>query len=204
MAAEAKPWIVAIGASGKEGLADIRDLLAALPATLPAVVMIVLHRAWGRPTRLRSILAAVSRLPVVIAIQGERLEEGTVYIGEPSEHLTLAANTFGEMTDDPEREHGGRTVDLLFRSVARHAGAHMIGVVLSGSLDDGSRGLEAIHDAGGLSMVLTPAAPPKLGMPENAINYDGPIDLIGAPHQIAGGIIAACGGNRGQSSGLQR
>jgi chemotaxis response regulator CheB len=55
----------------------------------------------------------------------------------------------------------------------------MIGVVLSGSLDDGSRGLAAIHDAGGMTMVLTPARPPQQGMPENAISYDGPIDLIG-------------------------
>ena len=51
----------------------------------------------------------------------------------------------------------------------------MIGVVLSGSLDDGLRGLAAIHEAGGLSMVLTPAAPPRRGMPENAINYEDPL-----------------------------
>jgi two-component system chemotaxis response regulator CheB len=50
----------------------------------------------------------------------------------------------------------------------------MIGVVLSGSLDDGSRGLASIHKTGGLSMVLTPAGPPERGMPENAIKFDGP------------------------------
>jgi two-component system, chemotaxis family, protein-glutamate methylesterase/glutaminase len=192
--AKKKPWIVAIGASGKDGLDDIRELVAAFPATLPAVIMVVLHRAWDKPTRLRAVLAAVSRLPVVIAKEDERLEQGKVYIGEPSEHLTLAANTLGKMTGDPEQEHRGRTVDLLFRSVAKHAGARMIGVVLSGSLDDGSRGLEAIHEAGGLSMVLTPAAPPRRGMPANAIDYDGPIDLIGEPVRIAEAIIAACEG----------
>jgi two-component system chemotaxis response regulator CheB len=63
---------------------------------------------------------------------------------------------------------------------------------LSGSLDDGSRGLAAIHHAGGLTMVLTPASPPR-GMPENAIAYDGPIDLIGNSHQIAGAIIEIVG-----------
>jgi two-component system chemotaxis response regulator CheB len=67
----------------------------------------------------------------------------------------------------------------------------MIGVVLSGSLDDGSRGLAAINAAGGLSMVLTPSAPPMKGMPENAINFDGPIDLIGSPITIAKGICEA-------------
>jgi chemotaxis response regulator CheB len=57
---------------------------------------------------------------------------GKVYIGEPAQHLTLAANTFGKPTDDPARDYGGRTVDLLFNSVAAHAGKRMIGVVLVG------------------------------------------------------------------------
>lgn len=65
----------------------------------------------------------------------------------------------------------------------------MIGVVLSGSLDDGSRGLAAIHEAGGLTMVLTPDPKPYRGMPRNAINYDGPVDVIGSPRVIAAAII---------------
>ena len=186
------PWIVAIGASGAEGLGDICALLSPLPATLSAIVMVVLHRPWDRPTRLQAILAQNSRLPVVIAAQGERFEAGTVYIGEPSEHLTLAAHSFGALIDDPCRHHGGRTIDLLFKSVAAQAGKRMIGVVLSGALDDGARGLAAIHDAGGLTMVLTPGRSPQQGMPENAISYDGPIDLIGDPQRIAKAICAAC------------
>ena len=154
--------------------------------------MIVLHRRWDHPTKLRQVLASACKLPVIIAAEGERLDMGKVYIGEPAQHLTLAANTFGKLAGDPERDYRGRTVDLLFNSVAAHAGRRMIGVVLSGSLDDGSRGLAAIHRAGGLSMVLTPAHPPERGMPENAIAYDGPISLIGEPQQIADGISAAC------------
>lgn len=81
------------------------------------------------------------------------------------------------------------TVDLLFRSVAVHGGGRMIGVILSGALDDGARGLAAIHDAGGRTMVLTPLAfSPVDGMPENAISYDGPIDFIGSPLEIAAAI----------------
>lgn len=63
---------------------------------------------------------------------------------------------------------------------------------LSPPVRDHSRGLAAIHKAGGITMVLTPAAPPEKGMPENAISYDGPIDLIGNPHCLAEGICAAC------------
>lgn len=192
MESEQRPWIVAIGASGGSGLDDIKELLGALPSTLAANVMVVLHRPWDRPTWLRAILAQASPLPVIVAAHGERFEVGTVYIGEPSEHLTVAASSFGALIDDPYRHYAGRTVDLLFKSIAAHAGKRIIGVVLSGALDDGSRGLAAIHEAGGLTMVLTPTRPRQRGMPENAITYDGPIDLIGDPRRIAEGICAAC------------
>src|SRR3978361_507918 len=118
MKSERLPWIVAIGASGAEGLGDIKELLAALPHALAAVIMVVLHRGWSQPTNLQEILARASAFPVIIASEGECLDVGKVYIGEPAQHLTLTANTFGQLTDDPARNHGGRTVDLLFYSVA--------------------------------------------------------------------------------------
>jgi two-component system chemotaxis response regulator CheB len=193
LTASESPWIVAIGASGEAGLGDIKELLAALPSALPAVIMVVLHRRWNKPTHLREVLARVTALPVNIAAEGEYLDPGKVYIGEPEQHLTLAENTFGKLTDDPARDYGGRTVDLLFNSVAAHAGGRMIGVILSGALDDGSRGLAAIRKAGGLTMVLTPVTLPERGMPDNAITYDGPISLIGDAKHIADGLCAACG-----------
>lgn len=184
-------WYVAIGASGGDGLDDIKEVLRNLPAPLNAVVLIVLHRLWDARSKLAEVLARSSQMPVKIARDGEKFEVGTVYVGEPADHLTLAKNSFGLLIDDPGRHHGNRTIDLLFRSVAAHGGIRMIGVILSGSLDDGSRGLAAIKAAGGLSMVLTPSAPPTKGMPENAINFDGPIDLIGNPITIAKGICQA-------------
>jgi chemotaxis response regulator CheB len=63
----------------------------------------------------------------------------------------------------------------------------MIGVVLSGSLDDGSRGLAAIHKARGLTMVLDPGHKPR-GMQQNAIDFDGPISFIGTAREIAATI----------------
>ncbi len=184
------PWFVAIGASGSEGLRDIQALLAHLKAPVPAVILVVLHRPWDQPSNLRAILSRSCHLPVVIAAEGERFNAGTVYIGEPEAHLTLAARSFGELIEDPRRTHRNRNVDLLFDSVAAYAGGRMIGVVLSGALDDGSRGLAAIHKAGGKTMVLAPEPWATRGMPENAIAYDGPIDMIGDAVQIAEAINA--------------
>ncbi len=190
--AELKTWIVAIGASGSEGIIDLTELLGALPSALRAIVLVVVHRKWDRPSRLPAVLGRTCALPVAVAAHGERLNAGTVYIGEPAKHLTLAADHFAELVDDPGYAYAGRTVDLLFKSVAKHPGERMIGVVLSGSLDDGSRGLAAIHQAGGTTMVLTPPSLAWRGMPENAIGYDGPIDVIGDPGRLAQGISTAC------------
>jgi two-component system chemotaxis response regulator CheB len=185
VSAQVPPCIIAIGASGCDGLAEIKTLLAGLPDPLAAVVLVVLHRPWDRVSHLRDILARASHRTVVIAADGDRLQLGSCYIGEPAEHLTLAARSRVQLLDDPTNGYRNRTIDALFRSVAAHAGSEMIGVVLSGSLDDGSRGLAAIKAAGGTSMVLTPNRRGSKGMPENAINYDGPIDKIGTPEQIA-------------------
>jgi chemotaxis response regulator CheB len=179
------PYFIAIGASGGDGLEDIKALLSGLPDPLAAIVLVVLHRPWDLLSHLRDILARASHLPVVIAADGDRLQLGTCYIGEPAEHLSLAAKSRVNLLDDPTNSYRNRTIDALFRSVAAHAGPRMIGVVLSGSLDDGSRGLAAIKAAGGTSMVLTPNRRGGRGMPENAINYDGPIDKIGTTEKIA-------------------
>ena len=177
-------WFIAVGASGDEGLNDIKALLTGLGELANVVLMVVLHRPFDRPSFLRQVLQRATSIPVVIAQSGEAMAAGRCYIGEPAAHLTLLSSSFAGITADPERLDRNRTVDLLFKSVAAHAGAQGIGVVLSGALDDGSRGIAAIHDAGGRTMVLL--RPPQLsGMPENAINYDGPIDCIGSAQEIA-------------------
>src|SRR3954468_3459214 len=122
------PWFLAIGASGGEGLNDIKHVLAALPSDLEAVVMVVLHRPWEQISNLRAVLARGSRLPVLVAADGDRLKAGTVYIGEPSEHLTLIWHSIAELVDDPLRRHQNRTVDLLFISLAEFAKARTIAV----------------------------------------------------------------------------
>lgn len=185
------PWIIAIGASGSGGISDIQELLEDLPAGLRAVVLVVLHRSWEHPSYLRDVLGWRSHHRILVASDGERFEPGTVYIGEPSEHLRLAENSFGELLHDPEREHRARTIDLLFQSVAKHGKGRVIGIILSGALDDGGRGLCSIHKAGGLTMVLTPKSGAGGDMPKNAIEVAGPVELIGTPAEIARSVMAA-------------
>ncbi|MEX1236063.1 MAG: chemotaxis protein CheB [Roseovarius sp.] len=178
------PWVIAIGASGAAGLNDLRGLLAEWQ-NLNAIVMIVLHRPWTGVSYLRQVLQLSSHMPVHVAGQGQQLRPGCVYIGEPSNHLILLSSSIGGLTDDPRRFYGNRTIDLLFQSVATIGGHRTIGVVLSGSLDDGTRGLAEIHDAGGWTMIINPAGQPWPSMPESASSYHGPINVIGDVPVIA-------------------
>ncbi|THF25814.1 chemotaxis protein CheB [Pseudomonas atacamensis] len=182
-------WIIAMGASGASGLKDLCVILSDLPINLNAAVLIVLHRSWDEPSHLRDVLSRHSKLPVVIAGQGDKIERGVVYIGEPSIHLTLLERSFALLTDDRERVHGNRTIDLLFHSIALCGGHNTIGVILSGSLDDGSRGLAAIHQAGGKTMVLGHQGLPDSGMPRNAFLFDGPVSVAASAPMLAKAIV---------------
>ena len=184
MLEELSPWVIAIGASGAEGLDDLQALLAEWQE-IDAIVMIVLHRPWEKDTHLRQILQRSTHMSVQIADQGQHLRAGCIYIGEPSRHLCLLSNSVSILISDPERAHRNRTVDLLFNSVVVLGGQRTIGIVLSGSLDDGSRGLAEINDAGGYTMVLRREKQLRPGMPENARAYDGPVDVVGDVSAIA-------------------
>jgi two-component system, chemotaxis family, protein-glutamate methylesterase/glutaminase len=187
-------FIIAIGGSGGGGLHDIQELLEHLPIDLGAIVLFVLHRAVDQVSYLREVLERKSALPVRIARNGEQLRAGHCYIGEPGQHIVLGAGSLAKLLCDPTNIYRNRTVDALFYSLAEHAEAKFIGVVLSGGLDDGSRGLLAISGAGGITMVVTPRQSPYRRMPANAISFNDPVDFIGSPRQIAAEIAARVGG----------
>ena len=187
----AEKWLIAIGASGAAGLRDIGALLSTLPADLDAAVLVVLHRPSDKPSFLREVLARRSRMPVFIAEQSEILRPGRAYIGEPAAHLSLFRTNVSALITHDASTHRNRTVDLLFESLANIGGEKIIGVVLSGSLDDGSRGLASIHKANGHTMALEPDREHAqyVGMPENAIRFNGPVDFIGSVATIADEIV---------------
>ena len=184
MSRNEQPYFIAIGASGSEGLNDIQRLLSYLSRRTPAVVMVVWHRPNDRISYLRDMLASNSRMPVIIASEATLLEQGNCYIGEPDGHLTLMSRNRAHLLVGSGDRLRNRTIDALFSSVADQAGSRAIGIVLSGTLDDGSRGLAAIHGARGLTMVLDPGLKIR-GMQQNAIDFDGPISFIGTAPQIA-------------------
>jgi len=105
------------------------------------------------------------------------------YVGLPNRHLTVGPGArIHLLADGFYRAH---SIDALFESLARHAGPRTIGVILSGLLKDGSLGPRALKEAGGVALVQRPEDASFKEIPENAIEHDGPIDLIGSVDAIA-------------------
>ena len=161
--------IVVIGASAG-GVTALQKLLAALPESFNAIVLIVMHLAPKEPSRLPEILQAVTRMPVKAAEDNEALKNGIVYVAVPDHHLLIEENRV-RLSRGPRELHSRPSIDVLFRSAAVYHGPRTIGVVLSGALDDGTAGLWAIKEKGGIAIAQLPADAEFPSMPRSAIQH---------------------------------
>ena len=167
--------IVVMGASAG-GVRTLRTIFAAFPPTLPAAILVTLHITPDAPSVLPDLLGRASRLPAGHAVDGEPVEKGRIYVAPPDHHLLVRGGAIG-LSRGP-RESGARpAADPMFRSAAREYGPRVIGVVLSGGLDDGTAGLRAIKARGGISVVQAPESALVAEMPRNAI-AEGVADYI--------------------------
>jgi two-component system chemotaxis response regulator CheB len=167
---------IVIGASAG-GLAALSELARELPAELPASLFVAQHSAPASPPVLPEILDRAGSLPAKLAVGGEQIERGQVYVAPPDHHLMIGEDRV-RVSRGP-RENGHRpAVDPLFRSAARSRGAAMIAVVLSGALDDGTAGLLVVKARGGIAIVQSPEDALHTGMPSAAIRGDSPDHVV--------------------------
>ena len=162
--------IVVVGASAG-GVETLRALFARLPADLEASVAVVLHRSRMHESRLAEVLGRGSALPVQDARQGVLPTPGTIYLAPRDRHLLFEAGRLC-LSGGPREHHTRPAADPLFVSAARAFGPRVVGVVLTGTGADGVRGLIAIKEAGGLSLVQDLQESPYATMPLNAIRRD--------------------------------
>ena len=161
--------MVVAGASAG-GVEALVELVRSLPADFPHSVLVVLHVAPTGTSVLPAILSRACRLPVGAPADGEELRPGHVYVAPPDCHLVVEDSHL-RLSQAP-RENGHRpAIDPTMRSAAKTYDGGTIGIVLSGSRDDGTAGLMAIKASGGTAIVQDPDEALYPAMPLSAIAH---------------------------------
>lgn len=159
--------IIVIGGS-TGSLNVLKDLAGKLPQDFSAAVFVVWHLSPESPGILPQILERNGLLPAVNAVDNEKFESGRIYVAPPDHHLLIEDGHI-RVTKGPKENLFRPAIDPLFRSAAYWHNSNVIGVILSGGLDDGTSGLWAIKERGGTTIVQDPFDAENPSMPSNAL-----------------------------------
>lgn len=173
---ETAPYCIGIVASAG-GIDALSRLLAPLPRSFPAAVVIVLHIQPNRPSQLAEVLARATELRVRQAQGGELLAAGEVFVAPPDRHVEVTRDGFIRLTQAPREHYSRPSGNPLFLSLAQHYGTHAIAIVLTGYDGDGATGLLAVKEAGGATIVQDEASSKQFSMPRTAIDT-GAVDQV--------------------------
>jgi two-component system chemotaxis response regulator CheB len=164
-----KSDVIVIGASAG-GIEALLELAPTLPADLPAAILVVVHMPQDSVSRLPALLTARGPLPASHAEDGQPATPGHILVAPPGLHLTVQEGC-ARLTRAP-RENGVRpAIDPLFRTAATCYRRRLVGILLSGTLDDGTAGLLQVKMRGGVTMVQSPDEALFTGMPASALRY---------------------------------
>lgn len=159
--------IIVIGASAG-GFDALKTLVKDLPPDLLASIFVVWHMSPDVTGILPQVLERNGALPAKNAEDGEKIRPNQIYVAPPDHHL-LVVNSHVRVTRGPKENRFRPAVDPLFRSAAYSYGARVIGVILTGALDDGTSGLWAVKHHGGVAVVQDPSDAEIPSMPLNAM-----------------------------------
>jgi two-component system, chemotaxis family, protein-glutamate methylesterase/glutaminase len=159
--------IIVIGTSAG-GVEALQELVSGLSADLAASVFVVMHL----PPRVKSVLPAIlsrsGKLPAIHPGNGGAIEQGVIYIAPPDHHLMIERDHI-HLSLGPKEQHHRPCVNVTFRSAAAAYGDRVVGVVLTGELDDGTAGLWEVKRRGGIAVVENPEDAPFPSMPLSAL-----------------------------------
>ncbi|MGE4297401.1 MAG: CheR family methyltransferase [Desulfovibrionaceae bacterium] len=181
--------VIALGASAG-GLSALRVLFDHLPAAPGAAFVVITHLEPSHKSMLAELLAKHTAMPVRDVREGAPLKKNTVHVIPPGKEMSVAEGVLHLTGHSP----GHHPIDIFFKSLANERGAAACGVILSGSGNDGTKGLEAIRAAGGVCVVQQPETAEHQGMPAAALER-GAVDAVLPLPALAGyvGRFAATG-----------
>ncbi|UQN10081.1 chemotaxis protein CheB [Deinococcus sp. QL22] len=192
--------IIVIGASAG-GVEAVRQLLSYLPANFPAPIFVVLHIPSYSPSYLPEIFSRAGALPAEHAQDGEAIRAGRVYVAPPDHHLLLEAGRM-LVKKGPKENRFRPSVDAMFRSAAYTYGPRVVGVVLSGMLDDGTSGLWTVGRLGGTTIVQRPQEAGYEDMPLNAIRQVE-VDMVQPLSELAASLIELTAATETGAGGIE-
>lgn len=181
--------LVVIAAS-RGGLSVLKTLVSDLDRDFQATILVVMH-VGRHPSILPELLAAWGAVAVSHAIDGETMKIGRIYVAPPDRHMVVHGDKI-QLLDTAAENFCRPAADPLFRSAAVHYGDRVIGVVLTGDLDDGAAGLAAIAARGGYRIVQQPEDCEAPSMPRSAIAAAG-ADVVTTQEKLPSVLRAAIG-----------
>jgi two-component system chemotaxis response regulator CheB len=195
--------LVVVGASAG-GVEALIRFVRALPSDFPVPILVVLHIPPSGPSLLPDILTRNGPLLASHARDGEELVGGRIYVAPPDEHMTVSGGQI--QTSRGPRENGHRpAIDPLFRSASLAFDGKVAGVVLSGTLDDGTAGLSWIKLRDGATLVQAPSDALYPAMPQNAIDFVDP-DYVEPVEELVNTLVrltSDAGGRNGKEATLE-
>jgi two-component system, chemotaxis family, protein-glutamate methylesterase/glutaminase len=178
--------IIVVGTSAG-GVEALRRFVAALPADLPCAVFVVLHIWANGESFLPAILERSGPLPALHPQHGDPIEHGKIYVAPADHHLFVEENRIA-VVRGPRENRFRPAINPLFRSAAASHGPRVIGVILTGTMDDGAAGLWAIKQCGGVTVVQDPKDAAFSEMPQSALDsveVDHCLPLAEIPQLVA-------------------
>lgn len=161
--------IIVIGTSAG-GVFALKELVSALPADFPASVFIVMHVSPHSPSLLPDILSTAGPLEAIHPVDGEVIQPGRIYIAPPDHHLLIEYEQI-LVKKGPKENRFRPSIDALFRSAAYTYGSQVIGIVLTGMLDDGTSGMWSVQRLNGVTIVQEPDDAAYASMPNSVLDY---------------------------------
>ena len=179
--------VVGIGASAG-GLSALQSLFDRIPANTGAAFVVVQHLSPNFNTLMDELLAKHSKMAVSLADDGEHLQPDHIYVMRPNRNLIVAEGKLF-LNEIHRTGHPNLPIDEFFRSLAVDAQNRSVGIILSGTGSDGSQGVKALREAGGLVMTQQPNEAEFDGMPVSAIRT-GYVDTIGDVDELARQLVS--------------
>lgn len=175
--------IVVIGGSAGS-LSVLFEILPVLSDRILAAIVLVLHRKNSSDSSLSELLASKTTLPTVEIDDKDSILPGHIYLAPADYHLLLEKNHLFSLDSSEKINFSRPSLDVTYESAADAFGPAVIGILLSGSNEDGTAGLRAVKDAGGLTVVQKPSTAQMPFMPQHAID-NLKVDKILSTNEIA-------------------